>query len=69
MRSKVRGLRAIEREVLQLRRPIATAAPAVAPAATTPPGESPAVVPAATAIPAIQLAAPLSVSTKLFYGG
>ena len=39
MRSKVRGLRAIEREVLQLRRP--TAAPAVAPAATTPPGESP----------------------------
>lgn len=48
MRSKVRGLRAIEREVLQLRRPIATAAPAVAPAATTPTGESPAVVPAAT---------------------
>lgn len=48
MRRKVRGLRAIEREVLQLRRPIATAAPAVAPAATTPPGESPAVVPAAT---------------------
>jgi hypothetical protein len=39
MRRKVRGLRAIEREVLQLRRP--TAAPAVAPAATTPPGESP----------------------------
>src|SRR5229473_3441165 len=39
MRKKVRGLRAIEREVLQLRRP--TAAPAVAPAATTPPGESP----------------------------
>src|SRR5713101_4663102 len=48
MRSKVRGLRAIEREVLQLRRPIATAAPAVAPAATTPTDESPAVVPAAT---------------------
>src|SRR6266446_4841057 len=48
MRSKVRGLRAIEHEVLQLRRPIATAAPAVVPAATTPTGESPAVVPAAT---------------------
>jgi hypothetical protein len=44
MRSKVRGLRAIEREVLQLRRPIATAAPA----ATTPTDESPAVAPAAT---------------------
>src|SRR5712691_3738310 len=43
MRSKVRGLRAIEHEVLQLRRPIATAAPAVVPAATTPTGESPAV--------------------------
>ena len=39
MRRTVRGWRAIEREVLQLRRP--TAAPAVAPAATTPPGESP----------------------------
>jgi len=48
MRSKVRGLRAIEREVLQLRRPIATAAPAVAPAATPPTDESPAVVPATT---------------------
>jgi hypothetical protein len=48
MRSKVRGLRAIEREVLQLRRPIATAAPAVASAATPPTDESPAVVPAAT---------------------
>jgi hypothetical protein len=48
MRSKVRGWRAIEREVLQLRRPIATAAPAVASAATPPTAESPAVVPAAT---------------------
>ena len=43
MRRTVRGLRTIEREVLQQRRPSAAAAPAVAPAT-----ESPAVVPAAT---------------------
>src|SRR5262249_10047919 len=43
MRRTVRGLRTIEREVLQQRRPIAAAAPAVAPAAA-----SPVVVPAAT---------------------
>ena len=64
MRSTVRGLRAIEREVVQLRRPIATAAPAVAPAATTPPAESPAVVPAATTpvthVPAYQAAKDLA---------
>ena len=42
MRSTVRGLRAIAREGLPRRRPIATTAP-------TPPGASPAVVPAATA--------------------
>jgi len=48
MRSKVRGLRTIEREVLQQRRPIAIEAPAVAPVATPPAGEPPAVVPAAT---------------------
>lgn len=47
MRSTVRGLRTIEREVLQQRRPIAAEAPAVAPVAMTPAGEPPAVVPAA----------------------
>src|SRR5713101_2707257 len=48
MRSKVRGLRTIEREVLQQRRPIAAEASAVAPVATPPTGEPPAVGPAAT---------------------
>ena len=48
MRRKVRGLRTIEREVLQQRRPIAAEAPAVAPVAMPPAGEPPAVVPAAT---------------------
>src|SRR5207245_9147405 len=57
MRRTVRGLRAIEREVLQRRRPIATAAPAVAPAATTPVSHVPANqvtkdIPAAPAPPA-----------------
>src|SRR6266849_6325677 len=47
MRSTVRGLRTIEREVLQQRRPIAAEAPAVAPVAMTPAGEPPAVVSAA----------------------
>jgi len=47
MRSTVRGLRTIEREVLQQRRPIAAEAPAVAPVAMTPADESPAVVPTA----------------------
>jgi hypothetical protein len=55
MRRTVRGLRTIEREVLQQRRPSAAAAPAVAPAAA-----SPAVVPAATTpvtpVPASQAA-------------
>jgi hypothetical protein len=55
MRRTVRGLRTIEREVLQQRRPSAAAAPAVAPAT-----ESPAVVPAATTpvtpVPASQAA-------------
>jgi hypothetical protein len=46
-RRTVRGLRTIEREVLQQRRPIAAEAPAVAPVAMTPAGEPPAVVPAA----------------------
>jgi hypothetical protein len=48
MRRKVRGLRTIEREVLQQRRLLAAEAPAVAPVAMTPAGEPPAVVPAAT---------------------
>ena len=48
MRRTVRGLRTIEREVLQQRRPIAAEAPAVAPVAMPPAGEPPAVVPAAT---------------------
>jgi hypothetical protein len=49
MRSKVRGLRTIEREVLQQRRPIAAEASAVAPVATPPAGgEPPAIGPAAT---------------------
>jgi hypothetical protein len=47
MRRTVRGLRTIEREVLQQRRPIAAEAPAGAPVAMTPAGEPPAVVPAA----------------------
>jgi len=55
MRRTVRGLRPIEREVLQQRRPSPAAAPAVVPAA-----ESPAVVPAATPpvppVPAYQAA-------------
>jgi hypothetical protein len=46
-RRQVRGWRAIEREVWQRRRPSAPAAPAVAPAAPTPPAASPAVAPAA----------------------
>src|SRR2546425_5459359 len=41
MRRTVRGLRAIEREVLQQRRPIAAEAPAGAPVAMTPAGEPP----------------------------
>jgi len=48
MRSKVRGLRTIEREVLQQRRSIAAAASPVAPVATPPTGEPPAVEPTAT---------------------
>lgn len=62
MRRTVRGLRTIEREVLQQRRPIATEAPAgeppaVVPAATTPGPQPPANqlakdIPAATASPA-----------------
>ena len=57
MRRTVRGLRTIEREVLQQRRPIAAAAPAVAPAATTPGTQPPANqvvqdVPTTTASPA-----------------
>lgn len=47
MRSKVRGLRTIEREVLQQRRPIAAEASAVAPVALPLTGEPPAVGPAA----------------------
>jgi hypothetical protein len=62
MRSKVRGLRTIEREVLQQRRPSAAAAPAVAPAAA-----SPAVVPAATTpvthVPAYQAAKDIAAAT------
>ena len=57
MRSKVRGLRTIEREVLQQRRSIAAAASAVAPVATPPAGEPPAVGPTATP-PVIQPPAP-----------
>jgi hypothetical protein len=57
MRSKVRGLRAIEREVLPQRRRIASESPAVAPASTTPATPPPANqvakdVPAATDPPA-----------------
>jgi len=47
MRRTVRGLRPIEREVLQQRRPIAAEASAVAPVAPPPPGEPPVVGPAA----------------------
>jgi hypothetical protein len=69
MRRKVRGLRTIEREVLQQRRPSATAAPAVAPPATTPAGASPAVVPAAmtpvTHAPAHQVPQDRAVATAL----
>jgi hypothetical protein len=50
MRSTVRGLRTIEREVLQQRRPIAAAAPAVAPAAP-PPGTQPPAPPLAKDVP------------------
>src|SRR4030095_8051684 len=61
MRRTVRGLRTIEREVLQHRRP-SPAAPAVVPAA-----ESPAVVPAATTpvthVPAYQAAKDLAATT------
>jgi hypothetical protein len=67
MRSKVRGLRTIEREVLQQRRPIAIEAPAVAPVATPPAGEPPAIVPAATTSgtqpPAKQLAKDVPAAT------
>src|SRR5213594_3963415 len=57
MRRTVRGLRAIEREVVQLRRPSATAAPAVASAAMPPVSRVPANqvpqdIPAAPAPPA-----------------
>lgn len=48
MRSNVRGLRTIEREVLQQRRPIAAEASAVAPVATPPADEPPVIGPAAT---------------------
>jgi hypothetical protein len=49
MRRTVRGLRTIEREGLQQRRPIAAEASAVAPVATPPAGgEPPAIGPAAT---------------------
>jgi hypothetical protein len=62
MRSTVRGLRTIEREVLQQRRPSAAAAPAVAPAAA-----SPALVPAATTpvthVPAYQAAKDIAAAT------
>jgi hypothetical protein len=62
MRRTVRGLRTIEREVLQQRRPSAAAAPAVAPAAA-----SPAVVPAATTpvtpVPASQAAKDIAAAT------
>jgi hypothetical protein len=61
-RRTVRGLRTIEREVLQQRRPSPAAAPAVVPAA-----ESPAVVPAATTpvthVPAYQAAKDLAAAT------
>jgi hypothetical protein len=53
MRSKVRGLRTIEREVLQQRRPSAAAAPAVVPAATTP----------VTHVPAHQVAQDIATAT------
>ena len=46
-RRTVRGVRTIAREVLQPRRLLAAAAPAVAPGAMPPAGEPPAVVPAA----------------------
>ena len=57
MRRTVRGLRTIEREVLQQRRPIATEAPAVAPVAPLPGTQPPAPplakdVPTTTALPA-----------------
>jgi hypothetical protein len=62
MRRTVRGLRTIEREVLQQRRPSPAAAPAVVPAAA-----SPAVVPAATTpvthVPAYQAAKDLAAAT------
>src|SRR5215475_9739549 len=51
MRRTVRGLRTIEREVLQQRRPIAAEAPAVAPVAP-PPGTQPPAPPLAKDVPA-----------------
>jgi hypothetical protein len=70
MRSKVRGLRTIEREVLQQRRPIAAEASAVAPVATPPAGgEPPAIDPAAmppvTPSPAHQWARAIPAVTEL----
>ncbi len=53
MRRTVRGLRTIEREVLQQRRPSAAAAPAVVPAATTP----------VTHVPAYQAAKDIAAAT------
>jgi hypothetical protein len=53
MRRTVRGLRTIEREVLQQRRPSPTTAPAVVPAATTP----------VTHVPAYQAAKDLAAAT------
>jgi hypothetical protein len=67
MRSKVRGLRAIEREVLQQRQVAAVEAPAVtlpaveAPAVTLPAVEAPAVTLPAVEAPAVTLPAPLPV--------
>src|SRR4029077_4405827 len=70
MRSKVRGLRTIEREVLQHRRPIPAEASAVAPVATPPAGgEPPAIDPAAmppvTPSPAHQWARAIPAVTEL----
>jgi hypothetical protein len=66
-RRTVRGLRTIEREVLQQRRLLAAEAPAVAPGAMPPAGEPPAVVPAApppgTHSPAHQLAKAVPTAT------
>jgi hypothetical protein len=69
MRRTVRGLRTIEREVLQHRRPSPAAAPAVVPAAAPAvvPAAAPAVVPAATTpvthVPAYQAAKDLAAAT------